>query len=87
MVGGTRYGFDEHHFNPVRALVTRGARLQFINNGEVAHTIAARDGRWSIGPVEPATSAYVTLDDLGTFLYHCTDHPWAIGQITVEDRP
>ncbi len=87
MVGGTRYGFDEHHFNPTRALVTRGVRLQFINNGEITHTIAARDGSWSIGPVEPATSASVTLNDLGTFLYHCTDHPWAIGQITVEDRP
>ncbi|MDA1094144.1 MAG: PQQ-binding-like beta-propeller repeat protein [Acidobacteria bacterium] len=87
MVGGTRYGFDEHHFNPTRALVRRGARLQFINNGEITHTIAARDGSWSTGPVEPASSASITLGDLGTFLYHCIDHPWAIGQITVEDGP
>ena len=27
---------------------------------------------------------YVTFDEPGTFLYHCTDHPWAIGEITVE---
>ena len=87
MVGGTRYGFDEHHFNPTRALVRRGARLQFINNGEITHTNAARDGSWSTGPVEPASSASITLGDLGTFLYHCIDHPWAIGQITVEDGP
>ena len=86
MVGGTRYGFDEHRFNPVRALVTRGARVQFVNNGEVAHTIAARDGSWSTGPIVPAMSAYVTLEDVGTFLYHCTDHPWAIGQVTVEGQ-
>ena len=84
MVGGTRYGFDEHRFNPVRALVTQGDRVLFINNGESAHTIAARDGSWTTGTVESAQSAYVTLDRPGTFLYHCTDHPWAIGQITVE---
>ena len=86
MVGGTRYGFDEHRFNPVLALVTRGARVQFVNNGQVAHTIAARDGSWSTGPIDPAMSAYVTLEAAGTFLYHCTDHPWAIGQVTVEVR-
>ena len=86
MVGGTRYGFDEHRFNPVRALVTRGARVQFVNNGRVAHTIAARDGSWSTGSIDPAMSAYVTLETVGTFLYHCTDHPWAIGQVTVEVR-
>ena len=86
MVGGTRYGFDEHRFNPVRALVTQGARVQFVNNGEIAHTIAARDGSWSTGPIGPAMSAYVPLDETGTFLYHCTDHPWAIGQVTVEAR-
>ena len=83
-LGGQRYGFDEHRFNPVRALVTTGARVRFVNNGEIAHTIAARDGSWSTATLEPASSAYITLDDAGTFLYHCTDHPWAIGQITVE---
>ena len=27
---------------------------------------------------------YACGKDAGTFLYHCTDHSWAIGQITVE---
>ena len=84
MAGGRRYGFDEHRFNPVRALVAAGSRVRFVNNGETTHTIAARDASWSTGPIEPAMSSYVTLDRAGTFLYHCTDHPWAIGQVTVE---
>ena len=84
IVGGRRYGFDEHRFNPVRALVTVGDRVRFVNNGEIAHTIAARDGSWTTGTLDPATSASVTLDEPGTFLYHCTDHPWAIGELTVE---
>ena len=84
MVGGRRYGRDYHRFNPVRALVTAGARVRFINNGDLSHTIAARDGSWTTGPLEPAMFASVVLDAPGTFLYHCTKHPWAIGQITVE---
>ena len=84
MVGGRRYGRDEHRFNPVRALVTAGARVRFINNGNLSHTIAARDGSWTTGPLDPAMFASVVLDAPGTFLYHCTEHPWAIGQITVE---
>ena len=83
-VGGRRNAINEHAFNPVRALVTVGARLRFVNNGETSHTVAARDGSWSTGPLAPAASGYVTFDEPGTFLYHCADHPWAIGEITVE---
>ena len=78
------YGTDEHGFNPVRALVTAGAPVRFINNGELAHTIAARDGSWRTSTLDPSMSEVVTFSELGTFLYHCTDHPWAIGEITVE---
>ena len=83
-LGSRSYGFDEHGFNPVRALVSAGAPLRFVNNGDLAHTIAARDGTWSTRTLEPDMSASVTFDEPGTFLYHCTEHPWAIGEITVE---
>ncbi len=82
--GETSYGTDEHRFNPVRALVAVGAEVRFVNNGELAHTIAARDGSWSTATLEPSGAAFVSFDVPGTFLYHCTEHPWAIGQITVE---
>ena len=59
--------------------------MRFINNGEMSHTIAARDGSWSTGTLPPALMGYVTFDEPGTFLYHCTDHPWAIGEVTVEE--
>ena len=83
-VGGRRYAVDEHAFNPVRALVTVGASVRFVNNGEMSHTVAARDGSWSTGPLRPATWEVVTFDEPGTFVYHCTEHPWMIGEITVE---
>ena len=83
-VGGRRYAIEEHGFNPIRALVTVGTRVRFVNNGEIAHTVAARDGSWTTGTLEPATWEFVTFDEPGTLLYHCTDHLWAIGEITVE---
>ena len=86
-VGGRRYDLDEHAFNPVRAQVTAGTRVRFVNNGEIAHTVAARDGSWTTGPIEPAMWTYVTFDEPGTFLYHCTEHPWAIGELTVAEIP
>ena len=82
-IGGKRNAIDEHTFNPVHALVTVGATVQFLNNGAISHTIAARDGSWTVGTLEPATWSQLTFDQPGTFLYHCTDHPWAIGELTV----
>ena len=70
-------------FTPIRVVVTAGATVQFVNNGQERHTVAARDGSWSTEPLEPAMTGHVTLDAPGTFLYHCTEHRWAIGQITV----
>ena len=83
-VGGRRYAFDEHNFNPVRARVAAGARVRFTNNGEMVHTVSARDGSWSTGALAPGQWAFVTFDEPGTFLYHCEVHPWAVGEITVD---
>ena len=83
-VGGRRYAFDEHNFNPVRARVTAGTRVRFTNNGEIAHTVAARDGSWSTATLAPGLWDFVTFDEPGTFLYHCEEHPWAVGEITVD---
>jgi len=58
--------------------------VRFINNGDLVHTIAARDGSWTTERVKPGMEVPVNFDSGGTFLYHCTEHPWAIGEITVE---
>ena len=78
------FGMDEHRFNPVRALVAESTSVRFMNNGSLAHTLAARDGSWTTERIEPGIEVTIAFDSVGTFLYHCTDHPWAIGEITVE---
>ena len=82
-LGGSRSAIDEHAFNPQRAQVTAGTRVRFINNGELAHAIEARDGSWTTGAIEPGLFGYVAFDTPGTFPFHCADHPWALGEITV----
>jgi alcohol dehydrogenase (cytochrome c) len=82
-LGGSRSAIDEHAFNPQRAQVTGGTRVRFINNGEIEHTIEAQDGSWTTGNIEVGLFEYVTFDTPGTYQFHCTDHPWALGEITV----
>jgi alcohol dehydrogenase (cytochrome c) len=81
---GNRYALDEHTFNPLRARVKTGARVMFVNNGRLNHALAAEDGSWKSGPLAPARSYYVTYSKPGVYRYLCTDHPWAVGQVTVE---
>ena len=83
-VGGDRNALDEYAFNPLRARLSVGDRVRFVNNGELAHTIAARDGSWTTDTLAPGMFEYVALEEAGTFLFHCTEHPWSIGEITVD---
>jgi hypothetical protein len=52
--------------------------------GEVRHTIAARDGSWTTGPIRPGESATVTVTKPGEYEYVCSDHLWSMGQLIVE---
>ncbi|MEE2638104.1 MAG: PQQ-binding-like beta-propeller repeat protein [Acidobacteriota bacterium] len=83
-LGGSRSAIDEHAFGPQRVRVTVGTRVRFINNGEIPHTVEARDGSWATGAIEPGLFEYVAFDTPGLFMFHCADHPWALGEITVE---
>ncbi len=84
-LGGARTALDEHTFNPQRVQVSAGTRVRFTNNGEMEHTIEARDGSWSTGAIEPGLFEHVAFDTPGTYSFHCTEHPWALGEITVVD--
>ena len=75
---------DEYTFNPARARVAPGAVVTFVNTGKAPHTIAARDGSWTTGPIKPGDSARVTLAKAGEYEYVCADHLWSMGQIVVE---
>ena len=75
---------DPHAVAPLRVRVKAGTALAFTNTSAVSHTITARDGSWTTGPIAPRESRPVTLSRVGTYEYRCTDHPWSIGQVIVE---
>ena len=81
---GLRYAVDEHAFSPARVRVKAGTIVTFVNSGDITHTVSAMDATWSTGPLLRAQSGYVRMDRTGTHTYQCEDHPWAMGQITVE---
>lgn len=83
--GGQRYAIDEHTFNPTRSRVKAGARVTWMNNGRIAHTIAAQDGSWSTDALQPGQESSLVFAKPGTYTYICQQHPWAIGQLIVAE--
>ena len=81
---GLRYAVDEHAFSPPRARVGIGTTVSFVNSGNIRHTVSAQESSWTTGRLLRGQSGYIRMDQLGTFTYYCEDHPWAMGQITVE---
>jgi len=75
---------DEFAFNPARARVKAGSAVTFVNNGTMAHTIAARDGSWGTQRLAPGEAATVVISRAGEYEYVCTEHRWSMGQLLVE---
>ena len=72
-----------HEISPLKARVKVGSDVTFNNSGVETHTFVADDGSWTTGPLLPRQTAVVTFDKPGSYLYHCKEHPWAYGFITV----
>jgi len=83
-VTGSHYMLDEYAFSAYRARVKVGTPVRWTNNGRLIHTIAADDGSWTTGPLNPIEVGVVTFARAGTYTYVCRDHPWAKGQLIVE---
>ena len=75
---------NEDGLTPMRARVEAGTPVTFTNTTTASHTIAARDGSWSTGPIAPGASGTVTVATPGLYEYVCTEHPWAAGQLIVK---
>jgi plastocyanin len=83
---------DKLRFDPAELEVAAGTTLLVANVGGKPHTLTADDGSFDTGLVEPGAqggrfagkNASVTLDQAGTFKFHCEVHPAAMkGTVTV----
>ena len=75
---------NDYDVNPSRIHVKAGTPVTWTNKSTLSHTIVARDGSWTTGAIQPGASGTATIAKAGTYEYICKDHPWSIGQLTVD---
>jgi plastocyanin len=83
---------DRLRFDPPELSVAAGTTLLVANVGGKPHTLTADDGSFDTGVIDPGAgggrfagnNASVTLEEAGTFKFHCEVHPAAMtGTVTV----
>lgn len=75
-----------YKFAPAQLTVARGTRVTFTNGDSTSHTASAEDlPALETGTIAPGKSKTVTLEQAGTFSYHCDFHPFMKGTITVTE--
>jgi plastocyanin len=72
--------------NPSVIKVSRATTVTWTNRDSVPHTIAANDGSFRSGLLQPGQSWSFTFDKSGTYSYYCEPHPFMQGQVIVEDK-
>ena len=76
----------DDRFDPPELTVTAGTIVRFVNRGANWHSVAAFDGSFDSGRVDPGGSFEVRLDTPGTSQFLCKHHGLRgmLGRITVE---
>jgi plastocyanin len=70
-------------FRPATLTVAAGTKVEFENEGSVAHT-ATRNKGFDSKRIPPGGSFSVRFKSPGTFAYHCKIHPEMRGKIVVQ---
>lgn len=70
-------------FRPGTFHVRAGTKVEFENESSYTHT-ATDKGIFDTGHIAPGASKLVKLTKKGTFVFHCTIHPFMTGKVIVE---
>ncbi len=71
-------------FTPATLEVTKGDKITWTNNDTVAHTVTSDNGKFESGQLAPGKTFEFTFNEMGTFSYHCSNHPTMKATITVK---
>ncbi len=76
----------DDRFEPPALTVAPGTLVRFVNKGANWHSVAAFDGSFDSGRIDPGGSFEVRLDAPGTVKFICKHHGLRgmVGQVTVE---
>jgi len=70
-------------FAPNIVDVLPGETVDWQNVSERTHTVTADDGLFASGELGPEVHFSQAFDQLGVHIYHCTIHPFMVGEIDV----
>lgn len=71
-------------FSPSNITLAVGSSITFVNSSTISHTIISDDTVTIKTPViVPGSSFFYKKDTVGTFNYHCIEHPGVRGSITL----
>src|SRR4051812_8488202 len=68
-------------FSPATLRVSAGATVAVTNDDGAAHTLTADDGTFDSGRLDGGQRATITIDEPGTYAYHCDIHNYMTGVI------
>jgi YVTN family beta-propeller protein len=71
-------------FSPPTLTVKAGQPVTFTNADPIAHTSTSSSGAWDSGELQPGGAYSVTLQQPGTYAYHCEIHPFMQATLVVE---
>jgi plastocyanin len=64
----------DSRFDPATLTITPGTRVVWVNDDDYAHTVTSDDGAFDSGAIPPGKAWAFTLDEEGTYAYHCEPH-------------
>jgi len=74
----------EYKYDPSKVSVKVGTTIMWTNTGAVLHTVTADDSQtFDSGNLDPKATFTFVAETAGTFAYHCVQHPWMKGTVTV----
>ncbi len=75
-----------YSFSPARIEVKRGTTVNWINDDAITvHTVTGSNGLFDSQLIQPQGEFSFKFDEIGTYSYHCSIHPWMRGEVVVVD--
>jgi len=80
---------NDNCYIPSIIVIEKGEKITWINEDSAFHTITSGfyetpNDLFDSGHLDPFESYTLTFDEVGTYDYFCTLHPWMKGQVIVE---
>lgn len=86
-VGTNQVNIQNLAYSPANITVNSGSTVTWTNNDSVDHTVTSQAGEnysFDSGIISPDGTYQYTFDNVGTYSYYCTVHPYMTGTVIVQ---